>query len=462
VPNNHEKYTTTDWNSQSNKKMMESQPFKEFNRRDAGLKLQTFLHVFTIIVSTMKRVTLEGLAIKCEEQQYGLSMTKQSLHKRLKEGSKALKALLATVVTSVVVYGVKTPRIAEVLDQFAAVIITDSITLTLPGKLEKDHKGLGGTNAKSAMKLQASYDVKSKTFRRIAVKDNATENDAKYVDAIVEMIERNELSVTDLGYYSVSGFVAIAEKGAYFISRIKSNTIIHTEDGEPMNLLWKLQRSHGTIDMTVIIKGDANKTWMKVRLCGVKLPPTMYAERLRKANKSAAQKGKKLTADEKERLKWILVVTNVTKEQMTCEAVCEVYRIRWQIEIIFKSWRRYLAIDEINDVGKDYWDCLLYGKLIMITMLTTMYAQLYHNALQSMDKRVSYLRFMKNIREDLDILSDYWNYITTEEHLAHVINRIVNASLVETRKRKTTEQSIDEFNVPLDFCNMIDELNFAA
>ena len=41
----------------------------EFNERDTGLSLQTFIHVFTIAICTMKKVTLEGLAIKCWELQ---------------------------------------------------------------------------------------------------------------------------------------------------------------------------------------------------------------------------------------------------------------------------------------------------------------------------------------------------------------------------------------------------------
>jgi len=360
---------------------------------------------------------------------------------------------------SVIKYKEEQPIIAEVLNQFNAVIITDSITLSLPDKLEEYHKGLGGTNATSAMKIQASYDIKSKTFRKIATKDNARENDAGYNNELIESLKPNELSIADLGYYSVGGFIKIAKKGAYYISKIKSNTIIYTVTNEPIDMESMLKKSNGFIDMPVIIKGEAGTLSIKVRLCGLKLPSEVYAERLRKAYKKNSNKT--LTKDEKERLKWILIVTNIPKEKMNCEAICETYRIRWQIELIFKSWRSHFTIDKINNIGKNYWDCLLYGKLVVITMLTSVYSRLYHNTLQSTNRRVSYLRFMKNICEDLNILSDFWLYKISEEQVDSGLKRIIRASLVEKRiKRKTTEQLIEAFDIPSDFREMISD--FAA
>ena len=68
---------------------------------------------------------------------------------------------------------------------------------------------------------------------------------------------------------------------------------------------------------------------------------------------------------------------------------------------------------------------------------------------------------MKNIREDLNILSDFWLNKTSNESVAFALNQIIRASLVEKRrKRKTTEQLIDEFNLPMDFCEMVSD--FAA
>ena len=428
-------------------------PTHEFNKRDVGLKLITFLQVFTITICSIKKVTLESLAFECEELQHGLTITKQALQKRLYEGKKSLELLLAATIITVMTYKIDEPTTVTVLNQFSAVLITDATTISLPEKLEEYHKGLGGTNAKSAMKIQATYDIKTKCFRKISLRDNATESDCSYMDELIKDIKPNELYINDLGYYSVAHFIKIDEKGAYFISKIKSNTILYAENGSKISIARKHKRSN-YIDEIVTIKGS-NKKSMKVRLCGIKLPPKVYDERIRKARK-ASKSG--LTKEKIERLKWILIVTNVSEDMLDNQAVCEIYRIRWTIELIFKTWKSHFSIDKMNNIGKDYWDCLILGRLIVITMLTALHSKLHFLVLQTSGRGVSFLRFMKHMSDSLDKVMDLFTYKISDEEMIITINRVIRFSLIEKRKRKTTEETIAGFDMPSDCINLISDL----
>ena len=427
--------------------IIETQDPSNFNIRDAGLRLQTFLKAFTVVACSMKNITLEGLALQCQKLQHGLTLTKQALEQRLGAGKKEMMALLSAVTMTAMTPALINPKIAPIFEQFSAVNITDATTISLPDKLFKKHKGLGGTNAKSAMKLQATYDVKSKTYKKIAHINNATESDVRYMDELINLINPGELSIADLGYYGVIHFKRIAEKGAYFMSKIKSNTTLHTEDGKQISLV-SLLRGKFCLDTTVVIKGEGGKLPMSVRLCGVRLSDKSYNQRLRKANKKAKSAGKTLSKEDKLRLKWILIITNVPAEMMTCHAVCEVYRIRWQIEHVFKSWKSHFAIDEMHNIGKDYWDCLLYGKLAVITVLTALHSYVHYYMLQTADRGVSFLRFMNNMRENLDVLLACITCSLSDDEVAILLGRIIRASLSEKRKRLSTEQTIYEFDIP--------------
>ena len=400
-------------------------------------------------MSELKNVTLEGLAIQCEKLQYGLSFTKQALEKRLSAGKKELKILLGKLTEATMIPAITNPQIAPVLAQFTAVLVTDATTISLPDKLKKHHKGLGGTNAISAMKLQGTYDINSKQFRKIAHIANATENDATYMDELIKSINPGELAINDLGYYGVSHFQKIDEKDAYFMSKIKSNTKLYTEKNQQIDIVLKLRGKH-SIDETVVIKGNAEKLSMSVRLCGVRLSEKDYNKRIRKANQKAKSSGKTLSKEEKLRLKWVLIITNVPAKMLSLQAVCEMYRIRWQIELVFKSWKSHFAIDEMNNIGKDYWDCLLYGKLITITILTAMYSYAHYASLQMSGRGVSFLRFMGNMRENLDIIRDCITSRLPVAQIAIGLNRIIQASLLEKRQRNTTEQDIFDFDLPFD------------
>jgi len=448
--------TQTEEIVKSLRSLIETMNADEFNERDTGLSLLTFIYVFTITICTMKHVTLEGLAIKCQELQYGLSLSKQALHKRLAKGKKELEKLLAFTVLMTMMYKVEKPNTAVVLKQFAAVLITDATIITLPDKLAIYHQGLGGTNADSAMKIQATYDLIGKTFRKISQRNSSKENDTAYMDELIENINANELSITDLGYFGVRHFKKIDEKGAYFISKIKSNTILYNvENGKSIRIVDELKDKDDT-DQMVMIKGDNGKISMKVRLCGIKLPSKVYAERIRKARKENA--GKTLSKEKRERLKWILIITNVPEDMLSFDAVCEIYRLRWTIELIFKSWKSYFSIDKMNNIGKDYWDCLLYGRLIIITMLTALHSQFHYSLLETSERGISFLRFMKNMRDNLDTIMNYFIYQKSDEDISITINRVIFASLIEKRRRKTTEQTIAVYDLPCDCIKLISDL----
>jgi len=443
------------------RELIAEQEASNFNKRSTGINLQTFLRVFTISVCFMAKVTLEGLAIKCQELQYGLKITKQALQKRLQAGKKELQALLSTATLFAMSQTVETPGVARAMEQFAAILITDATTISLPDKLAAFHKGLGGTNSKSAMKIQATYDVKSKAYRKISQRSSARENDAAYMEELITQIKANELSITDLGYYGVGHFKKISEKGAYFISKIKSNTVLYSENDKLINLVREL-RGKSFIDKAVSIKGDAGKTVMQVRLCGIKLPSTVYSERIRKANKKAKSTGKTLSKVERERLKWILMITNISQNMLDCRDVCELYRIRWQIELIFKSWKSHFAIDKMNNIGKDYWDCLLYGKLIVITLLTALHSHFNNWFMQQEVRGISFLRFMKNMRDNLDKLMDFFTFRISIEQLLLVLNRILHTSRLEKRRRKTSEQVLSDFNLPYDCLHLIEDFHVSS
>ena len=209
-----------------------------------------------------------------------------------------------------------------------------------------------------------------------------------------------------------------------------------------------------TVDEMVMIRGGHGEK-MIVRLAGVKLPEKVYSERLRRANKLNKGSGTTLSKEVKERLKWVLMVTNVERDILSIEAICELYRIRWQIELIFKSWKSYFKLDEMNNVGKSYLDCLIYGKLIVITMMTNLYCTLFHLVLSSIGRWISYMRFMKNIHTELDVIIALILQNQFGDQLDSIIKRVIRSSFMDSRKRKTTHQSVATFDLPEEVLKML-------
>lgn len=266
-----------------------------------------------------------------------------------------------------------------------------------------------------------------------------------------------ELVIFDLGYFCVKTFKQIADKGAFFISRIKTNTVFYIQSLEKEGKFTKLEKKEfvsllkkagNVIDQWIYI-GGRKDTRMKVRIVGVRLPEDVVSERRRKANKKAKASGKTLSNYELELLAWNLLITDVTENMLSAETICELYRIRWQVELIFKSWKSCFEIDEVGEAGKDYVECLIYGKLIIITLMTTLYSHALFNVYQNQRKGISMQRFFLYLREKIDVLIEpFVSMIKIVQEFLKQLENVVKRSMEESRKRKTTEQVLMDHALP--------------
>ena len=207
-----------------------------------------------------------------------------------------MKVLLAVAMDFSLTNSYATETI-EVLKQFNNIHICDSTIISLPDKLKNVFKGLGGRNSSAAIKIQAIFNIMSKKFEKFEL-SSATVNDKKYTDKIVEWIKPHELIIFDLGYFCIKSFKEIIEKQAYFVSRIKTNTVFYInsvkDEFEKVNLLNILRESsNGLVDTWIYV----GKAQVYVRLTAVKLPEYKVNERRRKENKEAQAKGKRQNAN---------------------------------------------------------------------------------------------------------------------------------------------------------------------
>jgi len=103
---------------------------------------------------------------------------------------------------------------------------------------------------------------------------------------------------------------------------------------------------------------------MSVRVVAFRLPAQVYEQRRRRARQTERKRGFSYTAEYKAMLEWNVYVTNVPAERLTAEQVSRVYRLRWQVELLFKLWKMQGALDEVSGRKEGRVMCELYAKLI--------------------------------------------------------------------------------------------------
>src|SRR6266446_1935975 len=217
-------------------------------------------------------------------------------------------------------------------------------------------------------KVQAVWDYKSSVFGHFALTPWNIP-DQKYVDTVVALAQQGVLFIFDLGYFKLKAFARIVEDGAYFLSRLNHQTTIFDADTgglQPLELAAFLHTVESNRTEKAIFLGAKER--VASRLVAYRLPEPIVNARRRIAKKNAKKKGYTPSQAHLALLAWNLFITNVPRTIWKAETVGKVYPIRWQVELIFKSWKSYLHLASIKTKKAAPTLCYLYGRMLLILL----------------------------------------------------------------------------------------------
>ena len=252
----------------------------------------------------------------------------------------------------------------EVLQQFKAINILDSSVKTLPDNMAEEYPGCGGDGPQASVKVQLMFEFLCGNLKEIVLQPGRTPDQA-YRDYL-QLIEAGSLTVVDLGYFSVDAFGSIADQEAYFLSRYLYDTRVYTLDGEKIDLLSTLQSTTAnSIDLDVHL---STKQRLRCRLIAVRATQEVANRRRQKAKRSAQRQGRTPSKTYLALMEWTIFITNVPSTMLAVVQVVLLYRVRWQIEMVFKLWKSYCGLGRIAGVRRERVLTELYAKMIGIVL----------------------------------------------------------------------------------------------
>ncbi len=335
-----------------------------FCQRKSKLNALQFLKMVLFDQMTIDQPSLEQHSISILND-HGRKISKQALDKRFNERAVLFVQSLFELYLKRQFSSVKIPSAFAAL--FSAIRIMDSTEFKLPECLAQEFPGFDGDGTKSCTQIQFEYDILSGRINHFSVGD-ARISDSAYASAYLPTIKCNELIIRDLGYSKIESFKAIEKSQAYYISRLHPGINIFEKRGKEMvplsyRCIIKRIRKSGKryLDIPVYIGMTAKHP---VRLVGNLLTNDGIKGRLSKKiyrKNSHNEKYRDLS-------QLNLFITNVAKKILLPDQVYSLYRIRWQIELIFKTWKSVLKIDQVRKMKADRFKCYLLSKMLWILM----------------------------------------------------------------------------------------------
>jgi hypothetical protein len=183
-------------------------------------------------------------------------------------------------------------------------------------------------------------------------------------------VRQNDLFIGDRVYGVRPGIFHVVEgDGEVLVRFAMTNLPLHTLRGRPFHLLKRLRGLTGKKlgDWPVLLKWKNQE--LAGRVCAIK-KSRQAAQRAQKRIIRVAQKhGSKTKPETLELAKYTFVFTTIEQEQLNTTNILEMYRGRWQIELVFKRLKSILGLGHLPKTDKQSATAWLHGKLLVALLI---------------------------------------------------------------------------------------------
>jgi hypothetical protein len=335
------------------------------------------------------------------QSRYGVDITKQGIDHRFSEGAqKYIHSLIGEVLRR---------QVNQSLDigwlkSFNRVIVKDSSKFDLNARVKNKLPGFGGSASEAGVCLQYEFDIKSGYVNDLNIMP-ANSSDSKNALSTIDTISKGDLTIRDLGYFVTEYFEKISEKGAFFLSRLNTSVSVYkkNQNGELKELNFgvlyqnMMKQNIKTLDMDVFIHRDKK---LPVRLIIEPVSEEVYNQRIKKIGSYNKKKGHQLTQSCRDRSRFNLFITNIPSDNLDKQTIIKIYKVRWQIELVFKIWKSIFGLDNVAPMKYERLMASLNAKLLIVLVnWQTIIAHRYH-LFNKKERLLSLIKCFKTLKDN--------------------------------------------------------------
>ncbi|PRT25491.1 IS4 family transposase [Bacillus wiedmannii] len=408
----------------------------------------------TICVWISQRVASDSLVRLCSQLHAatGTLISPEGLNKRFnKKAVCLLKHIFSVLLKNKICETSVIPSSSSAY--FQRIRILDATIFQVPKHLASVYPGSGGCAQTAGIKIQLEYDLHSGQFLNFQVEPGKN-NDKTFGTECLATLRPGDLCIRDLGYYSLDDLGQMDQRGVYYISRLKLNNMVYIKNEFPeyfRNGTVKKQSQYITVDLEHIMNtlkpgqvheitdgyiGKDKKLFTRVIM--YRLTEKQLHERMKKQVYTESKKGITYSEKSKRLAGMNIYVTNTPWEIVPMEQIHDFYSLRWQIEIIFKTWKSLFQIHHWKNIKQERLECHIYGKLIAIFLCSSTMFKMRQLILQKKQKELSEYKTIGMIQDHLYIL--YQAIQKNTQEITKTLCRLFSLLLKNGRKSHRYEK----------------------
>ena len=201
---------------------------------------------------------------------------------------------------------------------------------------------LGGSG--DDWRLHTAYNFSSGRLAQVKLTDQSGGEHLGYY-----RLQEGDIVVADNGYGYRRSVATVRKQQAELVIRIRPSTFpFEQADGQVIDVVARLRKRGGSVREWHGWCRDGDGERYRVRLIAAKLPPKQAAAARRRARKDARDHGRNLQPQTLLVAGWVLLITTLSAPRWDAAAVLRLYRVRWQVELVFKRLKSILHLGQLR------------------------------------------------------------------------------------------------------------------
>ncbi|MDL0137868.1 IS4-like element ISH5 family transposase, partial [Halobacterium salinarum] len=286
------------------------------------------------------------------------------------------------------------------LERFRDVLIADATIVSLYQDAADVYAATGEDQAELKLHLIESLSTGLPT--RFRTTDGTTHERSQLPTG--EWVA-DALILLDLGFYDFWLFDRIDQNGGWFVSRVKDNA--NFEIVEELRT-WRGNSIPLEGESLQAVLDDLQRQEIDVRI-------TLSFERKRGSGASATRTFRLVGLRNEETEEYHLYLTNLGNDDYSAPDIAQLYRARWEVELLFKELKSRFGLDEINTT-----DAYIIEALIIMAAISLMMSRVIVDELRSLEARQREVEAAADADESASRLPRRRCSLAVERH-AHLI-----------------------------------------
>ena len=189
--------------------------------------------------------------------------------------------------------------------------------------------------------------------------------------------QAQELYIADRAYGTRAGIATFRRAGAEVLVRFALDNLplLQPSSHKRFNLLSRLARLQATQLGDWPVQLEYEKERFTGRVCAVKRSRQAAEQAIKKFLLTSKRKGQQPKASTLEAQRYVFVFTTLSPAELSAKQALELYRGRWQIELVFKRLKSILQMGHLRKIDADSALSWIEGKLFVALLLEALLRQ---------------------------------------------------------------------------------------